>query len=102
MISPRALFGVAVRTIGIWQLAQAAYWFFWALWKNGGGVGNPNVPIGEDIGEGIFYLVCALILLVLADHIVLMLYGPIAKISSDATDNHSANATQDESLPPAT
>jgi hypothetical protein len=77
---PRDLFGVAVRVMGLWFLTQSAYRAFWAIWKTGGGVGNPRVPVGEDMGECLQSLIVAAALLIFADFIVLGLYGPIQRI----------------------
>ena len=72
----RDLFGVAVRVIGIWQITEAAYWGFYAIWKLKGGVGNPNITVEQDVGLAVFYLVLGLLLIVLADSIVRAVYGP--------------------------
>ena len=83
----RDLFGVAVRVIGIWTLTQAAYWGFYAALKSYPGLGNPRIPQQEDVALAIFYTAFGILLIVLADSIVEVVYGPQVKSAAPAENS---------------
>lgn len=101
MARPRDLFGVGVRLIGIWLLYQALYWGFFAFWKNAGGPGNPNVSIGEDVAVFLLNLIGGTALLLLADSIVRIVYGPqIRAVLTDDANIPSTGGPSDNESPP--
>jgi hypothetical protein len=98
MMSPRVLFGVAIRVMGIWNLANAIYWVTWAFSKSNGGPGNVNVSVGQDVVNALIDLVTGFGLIILADYIALALYGPVSK--PDAGGTLSTDVIRDEAPPP--
>jgi hypothetical protein len=84
----RDLFGAAVRILGVWFLADAAYWVSWIVWRLNGGEGNPNVSLQRDFAEAIVRLIQGALLILLADPIVWLSYGLPLKINTGilATD----------------
>jgi len=91
---PRDLFGVGIRLIGLYFLSQAFYWGFWLIAKTQthGALGNPKISAGEDAAYALLYLVLGLLLMVLADHIVLICYGP-QRVASDSNATDPENGT---------
>jgi|tagenome__1003787_1003787.scaffolds.fasta_scaffold19780056_3 hypothetical protein len=85
---PRDLFGVGIRLMGVYFFTQAIYWGFWAVSKaeTHGVIGNPNVSVAENSAYALIYLVSSLLLLFLADHIVLVCYGPQIRTKPRDTD----------------
>jgi len=94
---PRDLFGVAVRAIGIWWVTQGCYWAYWAFWKDrGGATSNPYVSAGVDVGSSIGFLLLGAILLVFADHIVRLVYGPqIRTVLGGEQEDDALEASRD-------
>jgi hypothetical protein len=100
---PRDLFGVAVRVIGVWWLTQGCYWGYWAYWKHATDLVNGGIPPAADFGACIGYLIAGMILLVFADHIVRIVYGPQIRTTlpdADAASIPSTDGTQDSKPPP--
>jgi len=96
MISPRALFGVAIRVLGIWFLTEAAYSAFWAVLKAKTAIGNANISSGEHAAFAFFWALLGLFLLCAADPLVWLAYGYPSKVTApDAANNPSTGATPD-------
>lgn len=95
-MEPRDLFGVGVRLTGVYFLSQVVYWGFWAVAKTETKdvIGNPNIPASEDAAYALVYLVIGFLLIALADHIVLLVYGRRIR-SVDPADDCSTDAAQD-------
>ena len=72
---PRDWFGVAVRSIGVWLLAQAVIDGLLAVWKFNGGATSGTIPAGEDVGFALSYLVAGILGVFFADPITWLLYG---------------------------
>lgn len=72
----RDLFGVALRILGVWFLSQAGYNLVLLTGKLQGFWPTSTTEPGLYKVFIAFYLVAAFILLVLADQIVKMVYGP--------------------------
>ena len=84
MISPRALFGIAVRILGIWFLTQCAYYLFWTALKSSAlDTGNPAITRQEDVAFATYYLLLGLFLLMGARFFVWLGYGDAPKRPSD-------------------
>ena len=72
---PRDWFGVAVRVIGLWFLAQAAHSALWFVWRTQGGEGDKFVPTGEHAGAALISFVVGLTIWLMADPITWVFYG---------------------------
>jgi hypothetical protein len=83
-VTARDLFGVALRIFGLWLLYSAGYDLIWLTFRLSGILQtSPVAPALEDkVAEYkifvAFYLMLAMILLVFADHITRLFYGPTA------------------------
>ena len=75
---PRELFGVVLRVLGIWFLTRGAYYTFFTVLKSAGVPTSSEVPVTEDKLIAAFYFVIGLIILILGDHIVRLIYGPLS------------------------
>ena len=75
-IGARDLFGVALRVLGVWFLYQASYDLVFLTVKLQGLLPNSTTTPGEYKFFIAYYLLGAFILLVLADHIVNIVYRP--------------------------
>jgi hypothetical protein len=76
MMRPRDLFGVALRVLGVWFLYNACYAGLYLGMKEAAMPLNSAVSVTQDKLLVGFYGVLAFVLLVLADHIVKLCYGP--------------------------
>ncbi len=74
-MSPRDLFGVALRVLGIWFLSEAAYHGVYLILKMQERYSN-NIPATADKLLISLYVLMALILLAGANGIVRLCYGP--------------------------
>jgi hypothetical protein len=91
---PRDLFGVAVRVVALWFLADAFYWGFIAFW-NHTTVSETNLVMAKEVREGLERLICGAVLMIFADHIVKVVYG-----DANAANGLSTDATPDSEPPP--
>jgi hypothetical protein len=72
----RGFFDAGVRLLAVWFFIQAAYWVYWAAVKSAGtGLGNPQVPVREDIASATLYLLLGLFLFVSARALTWLAYG---------------------------
>jgi hypothetical protein len=76
MMRPRDLFGVALRVRGVWFLYNACYAGLYLGMKEAALPLNSAVSMTQDKLLVGFYGALAFVLLVLADHIVRLCYGP--------------------------
>jgi hypothetical protein len=89
----RGFFGAGVRLLAVWFWTQAAYMAYWAALKSlGTGLGNPSVPVREDIAYASLYLLIGLFLFVGAGALTWLAYGDAPKQTSDAAKNASTDA----------
>jgi hypothetical protein len=73
---PRDLFGVALRVLGVWFLYDACYAGLYLVMKEADMQLNSQVSVTQDKLLVGFYLALAFVLLVLANRIVALCYGP--------------------------
>ncbi len=72
----RELFAVGIRLMGIWFWSQAILEAFWAYVKNAGvGLGNPAIPVREDLARCRVYLLLGTILFIGCNWLALLAYG---------------------------
>ena len=73
---PRDLFGVALRVLGVWFLYDACYAGLYLAMKESDMQLSSQVSVTQDKLLVGFYLALAFVLLVLANRIVALCYGP--------------------------
>lgn len=75
---PRDLFGVALRAIAVWEIiGEGAYSLFWGFFKYRAGYpGASSATPEQHYAFAIYYITVGLLLLIFADPIVWMVYGP--------------------------
>ena len=95
MISPRALFGVAVRVLGIWFFTEAGYSAFWYVLRDRVAMGNSNIPNSGHLAFACYYVLVGVALILLADPITWAIYGEPLK-TREALNVPLGDATQDE------
>jgi len=78
-MTPRDLFGVALRVLGVWFVYMAAYAALFLIMKETAMPINSQVSATQDKLLVGFYLAAAFILLILPNHIVALCYGPDKK-----------------------
>jgi hypothetical protein len=75
-MQPRDLFGVALRVLGVWFLYDAFNAGLYLVMKEANLPLNSQVSMTQDKLLVGFYLALAFVLLVLANRIVALCYGP--------------------------
>lgn len=96
-MTARELFGVILRTMGLWALYMAVDSMIWGLFRKYNVVRDANLMPTEDhmlVHQvfGLLYLAIAALLLCGTDIVVDMFYKPIRKPSPpDAADSPSAS-----------
>ena len=78
-MQPRDIFGVALRVLGVWFLYDACYAGLYLAMKQADLPLNSQVSMTQDKLLVGFYLALAFVLLVLANRIVALCYGPEKK-----------------------
>jgi hypothetical protein len=78
-MQPRDIFGVALRVLGVWFLYDACYAGLYLAMKQADLPLNSQVSMTQDKLLVGFYLALAFVLLILANRIVALCYGPEKK-----------------------
>jgi hypothetical protein len=88
------LFGVAIRALALWFFTDAFYWGYVAFWKNTT-VTATNVTLAMDVREGVERLIVGVVLMIFADHIVKVVYGPQIGVTPRDAGAASSPSTDD-------
>lgn len=88
-MGPRDWFGVFLRGLGVYQVVLATYYSFFVFIKLAGASTNSTAPILEDKLFAGYYFAVGLVLIILADQIVSLIYGPQSNTLRD-TENPPA------------
>lgn len=96
----RGFFDAGVRLLAVWFCTQAAYWAYWAAVKSAGtALGNPQVPVREDIASASLYLLLGLFLFVGARALTWLAYGDAPRQPSAVADIPSVGAMPGDVAP---